>query len=87
MQAYLDKTKVLMRRLKKVAIEQIPRLENSHANDLASLASSLREWAPKTILIELLSQKSVDQSSLIETQVKEECLCQFDGPYQDVYSR
>lgn len=64
MQAYLDKVRQLISRIKMVNMEQVPRTKNIRADTLAKLALSLQEKILRKIPIELLSLKNVDQRNI-----------------------
>ena len=47
--------------LQKNNVVRVPRSQNSHADSLATLASSLDDCIPRMILVELLEQPSTEQ--------------------------
>ena len=59
MTAYLNKTKELQSAFDECAISQVPRGENSHADALANLGSSIQTTNPKTIPVVYLQWPAV----------------------------
>ena len=46
---------------RRVKVSQISRGQNSHADSLATLASSLDNYVPRIILIEVLNKSSIER--------------------------
>ena len=57
--AYLEKVKELLGQFATTVITQVPRLENSNADILARLATSLEDNLLKTVPIEVLEILSI----------------------------
>jgi ribonuclease HI len=57
--AYLDEAKKLIEKFENCTIHQIPRAENSWADALAKLGSSVENKVPQTIPIEFIEQPSI----------------------------
>ncbi|TVU66560.1 integrase zinc binding domain-containing protein, partial [Cobetia crustatorum] len=57
--AYLDEARKLIEKFRNCTIHQIPRAENSWADALAKLGSSVENKVPRTIPIEFLEQPSI----------------------------
>ena len=58
MQWYLGKIKQLQSSFKAFSIKQVPKSKNSHANSLATLATSSRQGLPRVIIVEDLIASS-----------------------------
>jgi len=59
MHQYLKSFKALRTVFQKVSVVRMPRSQNSHADSLATLASSSDERVPRMISMELLEQLSI----------------------------
>ena len=65
MQGYLDQVKRLQSRSDSFSLLHIPRSGNTHANSLATLATSLAQSLPRVILVENLYKPSVTKREVI----------------------
>ena len=59
MQEYLNRVKRLQSNFESFNLTHIPRSENTHADSLATLATSSAHDLPRTILVEALYQTSL----------------------------
>lgn len=67
MSQYLKLFRNLRANFKKVSVVRVPRSQNSHADSLATLASSLDDCIPRMITVELLEQPSIEHQTLVAT--------------------
>ena len=58
---YLKLFRSLQANFHEVNVVKVPRSQNSHANSLATLASSLDDCIPQMILVELLEHPSIER--------------------------
>ena len=65
MQGYLDQVKRLQSRSDSFSLLHIPRSGNTHANSLATLATSSAQSLPRVILVENLYKPSVTKREVI----------------------
>ena len=65
MQGYLDQIKLLQSRFDSFSLLHIPRSGNTHANSLATLATSSTQSLPRVILMEDLYKPSVTKREVI----------------------
>ena len=60
MKAYLSAAKQIIGRFGTVKVAQVGRAQNSHADSLATLASSATEDTPRLVKIEFIREPSID---------------------------
>ncbi|KAL5583038.1 hypothetical protein UlMin_015480 [Ulmus minor] len=73
MASYLEKAKEAMNQFDTVTIIQVPRAENTNADALARLATSLEERLLKTVPIEILEVPSIDKPEQVGSIVVRPC--------------
>lgn len=62
---YLKLFQLLRLSFQKASVVKVPKIQNSHADSLATLASSSVESIPRMIFVELLEQPSIDRRTVV----------------------
>lgn len=65
MSQYLRMYESLQADFQKVSVVKLPRSQNSHADSLATLASSLNNCMPRMITMEMLEQPSIEPQVMV----------------------
>ena len=65
MQGYLTRIKYLLKKFESFNLQHIPRGGNTHADSLATLATSLAQNLPRVILVEDLGKPSGEKGNMI----------------------
>ena len=65
MQGYLPKVKQARAQFKSFVLKQIPRGQNSHADSLAMLATSLGSILPRVVIVEDMDSSSLTKGPLV----------------------
>ncbi|GJS73363.1 reverse transcriptase domain-containing protein [Tanacetum coccineum] len=69
---YLEKAKTLISKFKIFSIEQIPRSDNKKADALSKIASTSFAHLTKQVLVEVLKEKSIEETEILLAAVEEE---------------
>ena len=65
MQGYLAKVKQAWAQFRSFVLKQIPRGQNSHADSLAMLATSLRSILPQVVIVKDMTTSSLEEKPLV----------------------
>ena len=68
---YLKLFQSLRSSFQKISVVKVLRSQNSHADSLATLASSSKEFIPQMIFVELLMQPSIKQRTMVGVALAE----------------
>lgn len=68
MKEYLKKVKELIEKFGSAKVYQIPRKENTKANSLARLNSTIQSKEPRIVLVELMIKPSIAQMKFHQVQ-------------------